>query len=370
MSQLSQQPVLIFADPEPAILRSARRVLHRGHGDWELHFCESIDDAMLLAGSSTPWIIVLDEALLGADLSEAHALFEQAPYALRVILTSSSQENILYGSARIAHLVLPKPFQKEDLQKFLERAIACAQLDMSVELRTCIGALRSLPLLPEVYRQVAEELEKNDPDVDRVSEVISSQPQVLARLLQISNSAIFGFSSPAKDTHQVVMRLGLNMVKHLVLFSGLFSSQRQTISDEMIGKLVQEAQQFAARAQELAERAGYSASLKSNIWVAGLMHNIGKLVILNCAEGVNADLEHLQHEFPSASALLLMLWGFPLEVARAVALQNSTSLDSGEPKLVQLMNATQILGSDDFGPGMLTHIEDIDLRDACIGLAG
>jgi len=369
MTQLSEQPVLIFADPEPAILRSARRVLHRGHSDWELHFCDSIDDAVMLAGSSTPWILVLDESLLGADLTEAHALFERAPYALRVILSSSSQENILYGSTRIAHLVLPKPFQKEDVETVLQRAIHCAQLDLSPELRSCIASLKSLPLLPEVYRQVSEELDKEGPEVDKIAKVIANQPQVLARLLQIANSAMFGFTTPSKDTQQVIMRLGLDMVKHLVLFSGLFSSNNQRISEDLMSQLAQESQNYTARLHELAARAGYPATLKSSIWVAGLMHNIGKLVILNCEASADIDPQRLQTEYPNAGALLLMLWGFPDEITRAISLQGAQSLEASEHKLVQLLNAAQCIGRSDFANAMLDRIDDLDLRDACLQFA-
>jgi len=359
------EPVMIFADPEPAILRSARRVLHRGLGEWQLYFCESIDDALMLAQSYNPWVLVLDDSLLGEDLSAAHNLFQQAPFALRVILTSSAHENILYGSARIAHLVLPKPFQKEDLERALTRAIACAQLTMSEELRACIGALTSLPVLPEVYRRVSAELGKEVPDVDQIAEVISCQPQVLARLLHIANSALFGFSTPAKDTQQVIMRLGLNMVKHLVLFSGLFSSDNPKLTDEKMAQLSSESQQFAARLQALAERAGYSKAVKADCWVAGLMHNIGKLVILDCSARVGEEYEQLQDEHASSGALLMMLWGFPLEIARALELQNSEFLPEGEPVLVQLVNATKLISRKDFEPSLLDNIENLSIRNAC-----
>ena len=141
-------------------------------------------------------------------------------------------------------MVLPKPFEKQDLEHAVTRAVAIAELQMSAQLRRCVAGLQALPVLPEVYRRVSAELSQDDPDVDRVAGVISDQPQVLARLLQISNSALFGFTTPSKDTQQVVMRLGLDMVKHLVLFPGLFSSEAETEHAEQIADLANEAQAF------------------------------------------------------------------------------------------------------------------------------
>ena len=317
----------------------------------------------MLAESPTPWVIVLDESLLGEDLSQGYPLFQQAPLALRVILTSSAHENILYGSARVAHLVLPKPFQKEDLERTLVRAMACSQLDMSENLRACVVSLTSLPVLPEVYRRVCAELSKETPDVDKVASVISGQPQVLARLLHIANSALFGFSTPSKDTQQVVMRLGLNMVKHLVLFSGLFSPNNFAIEEKRIAQLANEAQLFAVRLQDLADQAGCSKSTKADCWIAGLMHNIGKLVILDGTARGQLNKEN-QGEYACAGALLMMLWGFPLEIARAIELQNAEELPEGESPLVQLVNATQTITRADYKPAMLDKIEDINLRKA------
>lgn len=363
---MSATPALIFADAESAILRSARRLLHRACSGWELHFCESLDQAADAADQSEAWILILDEKLLGDDFSQAEAIFSRAPAALRVILTSSSDESVIYGSARIAHLVLPKPFEKQDLEHAVTRALAVAELPMSARLRSCVAGLQALPVLPEVYRRVSAELSLDDPDVDRVAGVISDQPQVLARLLQISNSALFGFTTPSKDTQQVVMRLGLDMVKHLVLFSGLFSSEAETEYAKQIADLADEAQAFAAKMQQLAELAQLDSKLKSEAWVAGLMHNIGKLVFLHCGQlGTEADKKPVTEypEYETASALLLMLWGFDLDIAKALELQNAAELPTGATDLLQLANATHRVIQND--TTALDDIENEQIRDAC-----
>ena len=363
---MSSAPALIFVDDEPAILRSARRVLHRVCSGWELHFCETLDQATAAVGQSEVWILILDEKSLGDDLSHAQELFSRAPAALRVILTSSSDESVIYGSTRIAHMVLPKPFQKQDLEGAVTRALAIAELQMSDRLRSSVAQLQSLPVLPEVYRRVSSELSEEDPDVDRVASVISDQPQVLARLLQVSNSALFGFTTPSKDTRQVVMRLGLDMVKHLVLFSGLFSSDTENEHSDQIAEFANEAQVFAGKMQQLAELAQLDSKLKSEAWVAGLMHNIGKLVVLHCRDaGAEASKQPAvaYPEYETASALLMMLWGFDLDTARALELQNATQLTAKATDLLQLVNAThRIMRKDNTA---LEDIENEQIRDAC-----
>lgn len=58
---MSPTPALIFADAEPAILRSARRVLHRACSGWDINFCETLDQAADVAGQSEAGILILDE---------------------------------------------------------------------------------------------------------------------------------------------------------------------------------------------------------------------------------------------------------------------------------------------------------------------
>ena len=363
---MSSVPALIFVDAEPAILRSARRVLHRACSGWELHFCETLDQAAAAAGQSEVWILILDEKSLGDDLSQAQELFSRTPAALRVILTSSSDESVIYGSARIAHMVLPKPFEKQDLEHAVTRALAIAELQMSERLRRSVAQLQALPVLPEVYRRVSAELSEEDPDVDRVALVISDQPQVLARLLQISNSALFGYTTPSKDTQQVVMRLGLDMVKHLVLFAGLFSSDAEAEHSVQIAEFSNEAQAFTGKMQQLAELAQLDSKLKSEAWVAGLMHNIGKLVVLHSGQSspqLNSERTDEYPEYETASALLLMLWGFDLDTAKALELQNAAQLSSEATDLLQLVNAThRVMQKNNTA---LDDIENEQIRAAC-----
>ena len=60
------------------------------------------------------------------------------------------------------------------------------------ELLTSKGAL---PSIPKVIALLLNELDKKEPDLRKISQLINTDPILTARLLQLANSAQFQFSS-------------------------------------------------------------------------------------------------------------------------------------------------------------------------------
>ncbi|MCW8956860.1 MAG: HDOD domain-containing protein [Gammaproteobacteria bacterium] len=183
-----------------------------------------------------------------------------------------------------------------------------------------------LPSLPEVAFRVKQECEKANASVSHIVEALTEDPALAVRLMHIANSALYKTRSDADDLKQAVTRLGLKLVKNLVIslaMKHLFQSTSSQIN-ELLKEQWLASTKTAAMCQILAQN---SPQLNSeNALLAGLTHNIGSLPVLLLAED-DDDLfddtetlclliKHLQGEIGSH---IFQSWNFP-DYLSAVAL--------------------------------------------------
>ncbi|MBU0752676.1 MAG: HDOD domain-containing protein [Gammaproteobacteria bacterium] len=146
-------------------------------------------------------------------------------------------------------------------------------------MKEILDMLGKLPVLPVVVQEVIRSL--GDPDVDAAAlgHTIGRDPVLGARLLRVANSSFYGLSRQVATPQDAVMVMGLSQVRSLVLASGL----AQALPDHGNGfdrKLHwQRSFRVATSAQALAKRLRASAEAA---FTAGMLHNIGELVIDVC----------------------------------------------------------------------------------------
>ncbi|MCU7810600.1 MAG: HDOD domain-containing protein, partial [Candidatus Thiodiazotropha sp. (ex Notomyrtea botanica)] len=76
--------------------------------------------------------------------------------------------------------------------------------------------LKHLPPLSSTATRLLELLADEDLSLELLSNVISQDPGISARILGVANSAYFGQTSPIHSVEEAVIRvLGLNMVRSL-----------------------------------------------------------------------------------------------------------------------------------------------------------
>lgn len=139
----------------------------------------------------------------------------------------------------------------------------------------------SVPVLPALAARVIEITGDPEVSVARVSAVVSKDQVLAARVLQLANSV---YSSPLQTISTVtdaVVRLGTNSVRNVVVTVCLASRMHDpAIYGTRGATLVDHALGAAYLARLVAERARVNAD---EAFLAGLLHDIGKLVILKQA---------------------------------------------------------------------------------------
>jgi HD-like signal output (HDOD) protein len=158
-------------------------------------------------------------------------------------------------------------------------------------------------------------------------------------MLQLVNSAFFGLPQPITNAQEAVMYLGQATVRALVLSLQLFAQfQQKTIKGFSIDALAEHSWMVGVFARRIAEAEHSEAKMDDLCFLAGLLHDIGQLMLASgvpdkyaaVIEKARSDGKSIweveQAEFGASHAevggYLLGLWGLPNPVTEAVALHH------------------------------------------------
>jgi hypothetical protein len=121
----------------------------------------------------------------------------------------------------------------------------------------------------------------NEPNTcaNDLNRVISLDPVLTGRVLQLINSAYYSLPSKVNSLTRAIILLGLNTVKNLVLSFAVFESfsKRDTFRVFSADDFWTHSLSVAAAAKLLSIQRGVPLAEREDYFVAGLMHDIGKI---------------------------------------------------------------------------------------------
>ena len=160
--------------------------------------------------------------------------------------------------------------------------------------RQVLSRVQDMPTVSTVLADVAEAT--SDPEVSAraVAEIIARDQALTMRLLRIVNSAFYGFRRRISTVHDAAVIMGTTALRAAVLGASVFESLRGSADDdEAYETLRQHSAEAAEATRALAARYGYREPGEAH--VAGLLHDVGKLVIrLQFPEEYAAIVAHQQ----------------------------------------------------------------------------
>ena len=177
----------------------------------------------------------------------------------------------------------------------------------------------AIPMLPAMASHVVELALDPDVSATRITNVVSKDPVLATRVIQLANSA---FSAPAKEITSIgeaVVRMGTGPVRNVVTAACLSAlSADPKIYGRHGRDHIDHSIDTAYLAWLLADRADESPD---EAFLYGLLHDIGKLVILKLARecqhfGVLTPTEEetatiLEEKHASIGGYVLEQWGMP-----------------------------------------------------------
>jgi putative nucleotidyltransferase with HDIG domain len=157
-----------------------------------------------------------------------------------------------------------------------------------------------LPVLPEAAMRVREILAQ-DGSVPEIVAVIEREPGFAAAVLRYANSVAFTGLRAVVDLQQAITRLGMATVEHSIL--SIAARNAFASSDPKDERLFRVLWDHAITTALAARRLAARVVPPELAFLAGLLHDIGKVVILRCVAGLrNEDArfnlsEAALHEF-------------------------------------------------------------------------
>ena len=138
--------------------------------------------------------------------------------------------------------------------------------------------IRRLPTLPGVAIKLLQAIRSENPSIQEISKIISADPPLTAKVLQMVNSPFYGREQKISSLNQAMIFLGLNTVKYLALTFSLMRSLRRKAPGAFDHvQFWKDALTGAVAAKLLAERViGNNAE---SAFCLGLLQDIGVLIL-------------------------------------------------------------------------------------------
>jgi len=328
---------VLFVDDEPNVLQGLRRMLRRMRDEWDMDFVDSGQKGLDLVEQRPFDVVVSDMRMPGMDGAEfLTKVMERYPQMVRIVLSGQWDRETTMRCARSAHQYLTKPCDTEALKASLARASGLRGLLDNEALKGAITRMDSLPSMPELYRQIQDEVASPGASLQKVGEIISKDVGMTAKILQLVNSAFFGFTSHVSSPDQAASLLGLEVITGLVLSVHIFSEyEDKGLSGFSLDELWRHSMATGAFARKIAKAQGLEQGVAEDAFMAGVLHDTGRLVLAtNSSERYGeagavaqvrdiplweAEQEVLGTTHAEVGAYLLGLWGLPDAIVEALA---------------------------------------------------
>jgi putative nucleotidyltransferase with HDIG domain len=327
---------VLFVDDDPSVLAGMRRLLRPMRQEWSTEFVEGGPQALALLQRNRFDVIVSDMRMPGMSGGQLlEAVCRDYPQMVRIILTGQCDEESALRAMRVAHRMLQKPCDADTLKATITSACALRSLLATEGLVALVARQGSIPSLPALYTDVLRALDADEPSLDEIADLIARDVGMSAKILHLANSAFYTSSIPIVKPKQAIVRFGLTTMRTLILGVSIFSRFKEVSGTLSLDALWTHSQATCVLARAIAQSEGADSGTVDMAAMAGLLHDIGKFVLLNTwpetygtvlaaastsgrpAWKVEQDLFGASHA--EVGACLLGLWGLPPQIVEAVA---------------------------------------------------
>lgn len=152
-------------------------------------------------------------------------------------------------------------------------------------------AIQNLPSLSPTATKVVQVAHDPNSSPKQVVKIIMLDPVLTAKVLKLINSAFYGMKKEVGSVAQAVVLLGLNTVKNLALSASLLSLdflRKKYRTIDMDG-FWRHSLSTAVGARTVASLSGASRDEVEEFFICGLLHDIGKIVLMAVCPSEFAD---------------------------------------------------------------------------------
>jgi len=225
-----------------------------------------------------------------------------------------------------------------------------------------------LPAIPDLAQSLIQTLNDEDASIDEVSDLITRDPAISAKLLRLANSAQFGLPRGVGSVDDAIAMVGMSKVRTLALGACL-SNTFPKVPGLDIHAFWKTSMASAGYAEWIARQVKVDVQMA---WLTGMMVRLGELLI------AQADPAHLQEieKLPlgpgirwererriigytegQLTAELARRWNFPMQMVQALKVSADPLVDQAFSRLGAIVHLAGLLADTaNAGP---EHVEGL-----------
>ncbi|HEY0253106.1 MAG TPA: HDOD domain-containing protein [Kofleriaceae bacterium] len=325
----STKKAIMFVDDEPAVLAALSNLMRRDRHRWDLVFALGGAEALKQLDERTFDIVITDMRMPQIDgLDVLEAVKKKSPHTIRIILSGYAESATVLEALPLVHQFLSKPCDAKTLRGTIERCGSDAKLPNDKTIVGLVGGLPCLPSHPSVLAELRRAVANPLVEAEELAPICKRDTALAAKVLQIANTAHFrAGDAQTSSIETAVATLGPDIMRSLAVSEMVAEPKGTALA--MIDQLQREAVEAATSAR----RACNDPARAEEAYTAGLLHDIGRLVLAHeldsayrvvldaCAASgaplseVEAELLGVTHQ--AVGAHLLGIWALPPDLVEA-----------------------------------------------------
>jgi putative nucleotidyltransferase with HDIG domain len=245
---------------------------------------------------------------------------------------------------------------------------------MAASVEEVLEGIENLVSLPAACVRINEMVEDPHCSADDMGRVINQDPALAARLLRVANSPLYGVAGKIDTVARAVTLLGTRQVQALALATSAVRAFDGIPNNLVSMESFWEHSIYSA----LAARTLAMECLKSKretVFVAGLLHDIGQLVLYyrlpelssqalvavmegpGELEAQEAERELMGFDHAEVGGELVRRWGLPLNLQECVAFHHEPARATQYPVEVAIVHIANSIAA-------LAELDSLDLHEA------
>ena len=203
------------------------------------------------------------------------------------------------------------PHTEDTVNESIPEPAALSQTDQSVDLMGQITkAIEDLEPMPEVIQKARAVMSKPNATFKEIGKVLETDQAIVAKVLKIANSAYYGLSGRVASIHQALVVLGYQTLEQVINTAWASKVLANTMKGYGFdaGTLWNHSLAVAMGAKIVSAKR--RPTLENDAFTAGLLHDVGKLILDEHILRNKSDFDSLRKDDPCLRNAEQKLFGF------------------------------------------------------------
>jgi len=217
-----------------------------------------------------------------------------------------------------------------------------------------------MPAFPGCVNKILQMTSSIDCAPKELVQVIDHDPVMMAKVLKLVNSAYFGLSREITSINHGVVFVGVNTIKNLAISVATMGMlPKEGLAGLDLGEFLRHSLGTATISKLLSKQLGGSADEGTDFFVAGLLHDIGKVVFAQympaemgralhrvTAEGIplqTAEMLEIGADHAQLGGMLAEKWQLPKSLAACIGGHHAQMLESKSSQMLDCVIAGNLI---------------------------